>query len=167
MAVQNAALAWHGALGVTTDPSAHVPAGTTPVVLYPGRGAQPLTPEFVASLPSPPTLIVPDGTWRQARHIVKRLPLLANAAKVFLPTRGFEGEALRRNRYGHRMSTYEAVSQALAILEGEAAAEPLLDFYRRAIDRILLMRGRLKLNDIYGGLDSRAGDDRRSQIGET
>ena len=77
--------------------------------------------------------------------MVKRLPLLAGAVKVALPARAFAGPAVRRNRPGHRMSTYEAVAQALAVLEGEAVAGPLLDFYRRAIDRMLLVRGQLKL----------------------
>jgi DTW domain-containing protein YfiP len=85
--------------------------------------------------------------------MVKRLPLLA-ATKVSLPARVFVGNALRRNRPGHRMSTFEAVAQALAILEGEAVAEPLLDFYRRAVDRMLFMRGQIDLGDVYGGLDS-------------
>jgi DTW domain-containing protein len=51
------------------------------------------------------------------------------------------------------MSTYEAVVQALAILEGEAVAGPLLDFYRRTVDRLLLVRGHIKLDDVYGGFD--------------
>ena len=51
------------------------------------------------------------------------------------------------------MSTYEAGAQALAVLEGEAVAAPLLDFYRRATDRMLLIRGKLRLGDVYGGLD--------------
>ena len=153
LAVRDATLVGHGGLPAPPDPASHLPAGTTPVVLFPGRGARPLTPELVASLPSPPALIVPDGNWRQASNMVKRLPLLAGATKVSLPARVFAGHALRRNRPGHRMSTYEAVAQALAVLEGEAVAGPLLDFYRRAVDRMLLMRGQLKLGDVYGGLD--------------
>jgi hypothetical protein len=51
------------------------------------------------------------------------------------------------------MSTYEAVAQAIAVLEGEAVAGPLRDFYRRAVDRMQLVRGRLRLGDVYGGLD--------------
>jgi DTW domain-containing protein YfiP len=126
--------------------------GATPIVLFPGHGARPLTPEFVAALPSPPALVVPDGNWRQASRMVKRLPLLAGAVKVALPTRAFEGVALRRNRPG-RMSTYEAVVQALGVIEGEEVAGTLLDFYRRATDRMLLVRGKLKLSDVYGGLE--------------
>jgi DTW domain-containing protein YfiP len=154
LAVRGATLVSHGDRSGPTDPAAHIPAGTTPVVLFPGRGARPLTPELVAALPSPPALVVPDGNWRQAYGMVKRLPLLAGATKVSLPARGFAGPALRRNREGHRMSTYEAVAQALGVLEGDAVTGPLLDFYRRAVDRMLLVRGRLKLGDVYGGLDA-------------
>ncbi|OWK35510.1 hypothetical protein FRUB_08073 [Fimbriiglobus ruber] len=53
------------------------------------------------------------------------------------------------------MSTFEAVSQALGVLEGVAVTEPLLDFYRRATDRMLLVSGRLKLGDVYGGFYDR------------
>jgi DTW domain-containing protein YfiP len=153
LAVRGAALVGHGDRAGPPDPAAHLPAGTTPVVLFPGRGARPLTPDLVAGLPSPPALVVPDGTWRQADGMVKRLPLLTAATKVSLPAREFAGPAMRRNREGHRMSTYEAVARAFAVLEGEAVAGPLLDFYRRAVDRMLLVRGRLKLGDVYGGLD--------------
>ncbi|AWM38330.1 DTW domain protein [Gemmata obscuriglobus] len=153
LAVRNATLLCHGAFPAPADPAAHVPAGATPIVLFPGRGAKPLTPELVAALPSPPALIVPDGNWKQAGKMVKRIPLLDSAVKVALPARDFAGVALRRNRPGHRMSTYEAVVQALGILEGETVAAPLLDFYRRATDRMLLVRGKLRLGDVYGGLD--------------
>ena len=153
LAVRGATLVCHGAFPAPADPAAHVPAGATPVVLFPGRGARPLTPELVASLPSPPALVVPDGNWKQASRMVKRLPLLAGAAKVALPERACAGPALRRSHAGHHMSTYEAVAQALGVLEGEAVAGPLLDFYRRATDRMLLVRGKLRLGDVYGGLD--------------
>jgi DTW domain-containing protein YfiP len=153
LAVRDATLVCHGVFPDPADPEPHLPAGATPIVLFPGLGAQPLTPDLVASLPSPPALVVPDGNWRQASNMVKRLPLLAGAVKVVLPARAFSLPAVRRNRPGHRMSTYEAVAQALAVLEGETVAGPLLDFYRRATDRMLLVRGKIRLGDVYGGLD--------------
>jgi DTW domain-containing protein YfiP len=153
LAVRDATLIRHGMFPTPADPASHVPAGATPVVLFPSLGATPLTSEFVASLPSPPCLIVPDGNWRQANRMVKRLPLLVDAVKVTLPARSFRGSALRRNHLGHHMSTYEAVAQALAVLEGEIVGGQLLDFYRRATDRMLHVRGKLRLCDVYGGLD--------------
>jgi DTW domain-containing protein len=154
LAIRDVTLLSHGVFPAPADPASHVPGGTTPLVLFPGIEAQPLTPELVASLPSPPALVVPDGNWKQASNMVKRLPLLAGSVKVALPTRTYEGAAVRRNQAGHRMSTYEAVAQALVILEGEAVVAPLLDFYRRATDRMLLVRGKLKLGEVYGGLDA-------------
>lgn len=151
LAVRDATLVGHGGKEPPIDLASRLPAGATPVVLFPGRGARTLTPELVASLPSPPALVVPDGNWRQAARMVKRLPLLADAVKVALPARAFEGAALRRNRPG-RMSTYEAVAQALGVIEGEAVAGTLFDFYRRVTDRMLLVRGKLRLGDVYGGV---------------
>ena len=153
LAIRDVTLLSHGIFPAPADPASHVPPGATPLVLFPSNETRPLTPELVASLPSPPALVVPDGNWKQASNMVKRLPFLAGAVKVALPTRTFAGTALRRNQTGHRMSTYEAVAQALAVLEGEAVAGPLLDFYRRATDRMLLVRGKLRLGDVYGSLD--------------
>jgi DTW domain-containing protein YfiP len=153
LAIRNATLVCHGVPPAAPDLATHLPTGATPIVLFPGRGARPLTPELIAALPSPPCLIVPDGNWKQAGKMVKRLPLLAATTKVALPVRDFTGNALRRNRPGHRMSTYEAVAQALGVLEGKEVAEVLMEFYRRATDRMLLVRGKLRLGDVYGDLD--------------
>jgi DTW domain-containing protein YfiP len=152
LAVRGVTVLPHGEFPAPADPAAHLPAGTTPVVLFPGHGARPLTPGLIATLPSPPALVVPDGNWRQASRMVKRLPLLAGAVKVMLPDRAFPGVTLRRNQEGHHMSTYEAVARAVGVLEGEAVSAPLLDFYRRATDRMLMVRGRLRLGDVYGGV---------------
>lgn len=149
LAVRNATLVSHGVRTASPDLATNV----TPIVLFPGHGAKPLTQELVSALPAPPTLVVPDGNWRQAGKMVKRLPLLAGAMKAALPTRAFDGPSPRRNRAGHRMSTYEAVTQALAVLEGDEPVGPLMEFYRRAVDRMLLVRGHLRLGDVYGGLD--------------
>src|SRR4051794_33783774 len=108
LAIRDVTLVCHGAFPDPADPASRVPVCTTPLVLFPGHGARPLTPELIASLPSPPALVVPDGSWRQASRMVKRLPLLARAMKVALPDRLFAGAALRRNSPAHHMSTYEA-----------------------------------------------------------
>lgn len=155
LAIRNAAILPHGVFPAPADPASLVPAGTIPIVLFPGHGARPLTPELIASLPSPPALIVPDGNWKQASRMVKRLPLLAGAAKVALPDRAFPGMAVRQNQEPHQMSTYEAVAQALGILEGDTVVEPLLDFYRRATDRMLMVRGKIRMSEVYGGVEVR------------
>jgi DTW domain-containing protein len=153
LAIRDTKIIGHGDRAVPTDPASHVLTGITPIVLFPGHGARPLTPDFAASLPSPVVLVVPDGNWRQASKMVKRLPFLAESTKVSLPIRDYAGPELRRNKPGGRMSTYEAVARALGILEGEEVVAPLLDFYRRSVDRMLLVRGKLRLGEVYGGID--------------
>jgi DTW domain-containing protein YfiP len=110
LAVRNATILPHGVFPAPADPGAHLPDGTTPIVLFPGHGAKPLTPELIASLPSPPALVVPDGNWKQASRMVKRIPLLTGSVKVTLPDRTFPGMAVRRNQERHHMSTFEAVA---------------------------------------------------------
>ncbi|QDU23296.1 hypothetical protein [Urbifossiella limnaea] len=83
--------------------------------------------------------------------MVKRLPLLAVAVEVELPERRLAGRAQRLNSVGYHMSSYEVVAQAIGVLEGEVVAGPLLDFYRRATDRMLMIRGKLRLDDVYEG----------------
>ncbi len=79
----------------------------------------------------------PSGAANDPDGMMKRLPLMAGAGKVALPSRTFTGVAVRRYHPGHRTSTFEAVAQAVTVLEGEATAEPLFEFYRRAIGQML------------------------------
>ncbi|MDC3379497.1 DTW domain-containing protein, partial [Planctomycetota bacterium] len=44
------------------------------LVLFPSDEAVELTAEVVAADPRPITLVVPDGTWRQARRVLLREP---------------------------------------------------------------------------------------------
>lgn len=105
------------------------------LVLYPGRGAEPLTNAFVASLPRPLTLLVPDGNWNQTQHMMRRVPMLNRARPVRLESPGLGHDSLRRNQCPGRMSTFEAIALALGILEGEATETSLLDFFRQVLER--------------------------------
>ena len=45
LAIPGVAVVCHGVFPAPADPASHVPAGATPVVLFPGHGAKPLTPD--------------------------------------------------------------------------------------------------------------------------
>jgi DTW domain-containing protein YfiP len=78
---------------------------------------------------TPRTVVVVDGSWSQARRMVQRVPVLRSLPRLALPL----GEALPRLRAPTRpdgLSTIEAMTRALALLEGEAAATPLADLCR-------------------------------------
>lgn len=101
------------------------------LVLYPGRGAELLTADYLASLARPLTLLVPDGNWNQTQHMMRRVPMLRQARPVRLRGPILDVDCLRRNAAGHRMSTFEAIAQALGILEGAATEARLLEFFHR------------------------------------
>lgn len=151
LAVEGARIQFHGMQDQRLTDDAIHPYGS-PVVLFPGCGAKPLTPEVVAALPRPLTLVVPDGNWNQANHMVRRLPTLMKAPIYQLPGPEPGLRRMRRNIFEDRMSTFEAVVQALALFEGPEIEEPLLDFFRTTVDRMLMLRGKIKAQDIFGGL---------------
>ena len=109
------------------------------VVLYPSDDAVPL-----ASLPEPPsTLVVPDGTWRQARKALTREPSLADLPRVRLPEGSPSRYFVRKNVRGDAaLSTAEAVARALAILEGEVVAQAVLAPFELMVSRTMRLRGR-------------------------
>jgi DTW domain-containing protein YfiP len=113
-------------------PDADIDRAST-IVLFPGRGARALTAETLAPLPRPLTLLVPDGNWNQAKHMMRRVPILTRAHPVRLVASNFVAESLRRNSITGRMSTFEAIAQALGVLEGGAIEERLLLFFRRVL----------------------------------
>src|SRR4051794_16238132 len=104
------------------------PASPSTLVLYPGRGAEPLTAETLAALPRPLTLLVPDGNWMQAKNMMRRVPMLGRARAVRLETPRPDLPWLRRNVQRDRRSTFEAVAQALGLVEGGATEQRLLAF---------------------------------------
>jgi DTW domain-containing protein YfiP len=138
-----------GGPGTWSDASGWVDRERTrPVVLYPSDDAIILSRDLAQADPRPLTIIVPDGSWSQARHIVKRVKGLDAFPRVALPHAAVAMLRPRRNIDDSRMSTYEAIAQALAVLEDEALAAPLADFFRQIAARMLCMRGRVSKEDV-------------------
>jgi DTW domain-containing protein YfiP len=106
----------------------------------------------------PLKLVIPDGTWGQTQRMLKRIDALRGMRCVELPEAW--GAASTRNRprlnvKAERVSTFEAAAHALSLIEDKPAIEPpLLDFFQRAADRMLWLRGRLTAAEVYGGLPS-------------
>jgi DTW domain-containing protein len=121
----------------------------TALLLFPHREAQPLEPWREAT--GPLTLIVPDGTWRQANRARLRVPGLDRIPCVSLPgpTTGYR---LRQAARPGRLSTLEAIARALGILEGPAVEEPLLHIHQVMVDRTLWTNGRLSGERVTGGI---------------
>ena len=99
------------------------------LLLYPGANAAPIerfaSREPPAAHGGPTTLLVLDGTWPQARQLMRQQPQLASLQRVTLPTGdggqpSLYGEIRRLHENKHVpgfISTLEAVGQALEALE--------------------------------------------------
>jgi DTW domain-containing protein YfiP len=135
--------------------------GKTPLLLFPCRDALPLEVWRAAQTGKEQaiTLIVPDGTWRQANRVRRRVPGLAAVQAVGLPSPQPSHYRLRRTHLGNRLATFEAIAVALGILEGPAIAAHLLHVFRAVVDRALWSNGRLAAPDVTGGIPAGARQD--------
>jgi DTW domain-containing protein YfiP len=124
--------------------------GTQPVLLFPHDEARPL--ESWRDSPQPITLVVPDGTWRQANKARRRIEGLAELPCAALPPVVRSSYRLRHDRRPDRVSTIEAIALSLRILEGPAVAEPLERIFRIMVDRTLWTNGRIASGEVTGGI---------------
>jgi tRNA-uridine aminocarboxypropyltransferase len=117
------------------------------LLFYPSADALELDRELVCRELRPIQLIVPDGTWRQARKIHSRHPELRNIprVKISAPNRGtFQ---LRAQSRPERMATLQAIACALRIIEGDLVAARLMKLYHARVDRTLRARGLRWISD--------------------
>lgn len=105
-------------------------------VLFPSDDAQPL--EQVADQVD--ELLIPDGTWGQARNIARRHPACAELTPVRLTNAAPSSYHLRRQGDHAGLCTLEAVAEALRIIEGAACADALLGAFSAWVERALLVR---------------------------
>ena len=109
-------------------------------LLYPGR-------ESPARLAEPPkTLVVLDGTWRQTRKMLRRLPELSRFPRFSLEAEPSSPRARLRAppRPGAR-STLESIADALAELHSPELGAHLLDLHAQFVRQTLEGRGHLHL----------------------
>lgn len=128
----------------------------TPLFLFPCRDAVPLDAWHAAKTAKAITLIVPDGTWRQANRVRRRVPGLAHIQAVSLPSPHSSHYRLRHTHVGNRLATFEAIALALGILESPALEAHLLHVFRAIVDRALWSNGRLATADVTGGIPAGA-----------
>jgi DTW domain-containing protein YfiP len=102
------------------------------VLLYPGEGAIDVTANPPAG---PVTLIVVDGTWRQARNLVKHNPAIAALPKYAFTPPAPSNYRIRKEPDEAYVSTIEALFYVLGALEGDPARfEALLVPFRAMVD---------------------------------
>ncbi len=112
--------------------------------LFPSGDARVLSTEMVDEDPRPISLIVPDGSWRQASKIGQREPAFIHLPRVVLPDMGPSRYRLRSEPKVGGLSTFEAIARALRILEGEETYQALDSLFTKMVERTLATRGTIR-----------------------
>ncbi len=143
------------------DVQATVTAAPT-FVLFPGENAIP-----ISALPATEriTLVVVDGTWWQAKKLIKLNPWLAALPRVaFSPTRPSDYR-IRRQPAAHCVSTIEALAEVLSAREPAGKAfETLRDPFRAMVE--LQVRFQHEVSSSRHRSRSRPRDKRRATLPE-
>lgn len=131
----------HGVPGAPLDLRHLHDEGRRVLVLFPADDARTLSAELRDEDPRPITLVVPDGSWRQASRVPRRVPGLIEAARVTLPVAGATEWGVRREPREGGLATFEAIARALGILESPEVQAHLERVFRRFVDATLAARG--------------------------
>jgi DTW domain-containing protein len=110
-------------------------------MLYPSRDALDLDYALAVNDARPIQLIVPDGTWRQARKLHSRHAELNDIARVQVNVPGDSGFQLRAQSQPGRMATLQAIAHALGVIEGSWVRDQLMKLYHAKVERTLIGRG--------------------------
>jgi DTW domain-containing protein YfiP len=141
LCLPNSTLIIRGGRGVPCTSDVRWTAHGDPVLLFPHADALPL--EAWRSHARPITLIVPDGTWRQAQRVRRRVAGLAELPCAFVSRASPSSYRLRRTSDARRLSTMEAIAEALGTLEGPdgpAVRDGLLRVFDTMVERSLRVR---------------------------
>ncbi len=123
---------------------------TQPVLLFPHEDAVPLA-RFARS-ERPITLVVPDGTWRQASKVRARVPGLRDIPCALLPVESPSTYRLRAESDPTRLSTMEAIARAMGLLEGMHVRRAIERVFRTMVERTLWSKGDLDDAEVTGGI---------------
>jgi DTW domain-containing protein YfiP len=157
----NSVLRIHGERGRTLDVQDWFEPTHRAFVLFPHADARILDRRLAEEDDRPVRLIVPDGTWRQARRMVRRVAGLANVPRVTLPEGLVSKYRLRKRQSTGGLCTFEAIIEALCLLEGPQLNAPLVHVLSRFVERLLWYRGSLPAENVTGGIPESAFQFRR------
>jgi DTW domain-containing protein YfiP len=112
-------------------------ATTCAYVLFPSEEAVSLQEAKARGLRS---LIVPDGTWTQAKRMARRDPSCVGLPHVRLEVSAPSRYRLRRNARPDGLCTFEAIAEALRALDHEDIADAMLLAFEHWVSCATLIR---------------------------
>lgn len=151
LCLQGTEIVLHGRRGERAEaPDRALPS----LLLFPCPEAVPLGPEHAAD--GPVRLVVPDGTWRQAAKMSRRIPWFGELPRVSLPEGDRTRYRLRTESRSGGLSTIEAIARAFGILEGPGVQAQLERVSRMMVERTLFSRGDIPRERVFGGVPADA-----------
>jgi DTW domain-containing protein YfiP len=138
----NAALFAWGEEDLAITPDELVPAGYAGIVLAPE--APPLSRAALDAAFGPDTpicLAVPDGSWRQATKMARRVPAMAALPRFSLPDERPTAYFLRHEPKDAGLATYEAIARAIGLIESPAIEAAMMVPFDALVAATLSMRG--------------------------
>jgi len=143
LALPNSEIRLRGAREQKLHPAEAAPFKNA-LLLFPSSDAVELTPEWLARQPRPVTLVVPDGSWNQAKKVPYRERGLAGIPNVKLPVGAPSCYRLRRSPQVGNLSTLEAIARALGFIEGREVQVALESLFLKMVERRLWSMGQLR-----------------------
>lgn len=140
-ALENSELHVHGRRGQPVELDHLHDEQRRVLVLFPQAGASPLSEAFRNEDPRSVTLVVPDGSWRQASRISKRIGAVARAHPVTLPPGQTTRWGVRRETHPAGLATFEAIARALGYLESDAVRLEMESSFERMVTATYQNRG--------------------------
>ena len=128
-----------------------------PLLLFPSDDAVPI--DRYADRDVPIALFVPDGNWHQASKMRPYGAAFDSIQRVTLCNSGASEYRLREEPRAGGLATLEAIARALRALEGERGPEiegAMLAVFRVMVERTLWFRGKLRDDDVTGGIPAAA-----------
>jgi DTW domain-containing protein YfiP len=111
-----------------------------PLYLYPHEDALELNTKNFSLDGKKIHLIIPDGSWTQARKVYRREKGLETTQCIKLPE-GILGEyQLRKTHIQDGLSTFEAIARTLGIIESHETEKQMMSIFRVMVARVLHSR---------------------------
>lgn len=118
------------------------PDRSNTLLLYPSDDSRELNAELLAPFGDATlTVIVPDGSWRQASKVAQREAYLHAIPRVHLPADLPTRYRLRREPKAGGLATYEAIARCLGLIEGPRVRQKMEELFDQFVERSLAGRG--------------------------
>ncbi|MBU1221946.1 DTW domain-containing protein [Myxococcota bacterium] len=142
--LSDARLFVRNSLGIIENSETFLAEDFENIVLFPADHAIPLENMVFHK---PVHLIIPDGSWNQAKKMYRKDPILSTLRAVSITPRGPSRYFLRRQGRENGLCTYEAVACALGILEGEKVYSHMMAQFETAMNAIHASRNNVSTRD--------------------